>query len=38
MKSNIYDTALNELMNSVDQIPSWEADSHSASQEVPRLL
>jgi hypothetical protein len=24
--------------NSMEQSPSWEADSHSASQEIPRLL
>jgi hypothetical protein len=26
------------LTNYMDQNPSWEADSHSASQEIPRLL
>jgi hypothetical protein len=26
------------LINSMEQSPSWEADSHSASEEIPRLL
>jgi hypothetical protein len=27
-----------QLSNSVEQSPSWEAKSHSASQEIPRIL
>jgi hypothetical protein len=27
-----------KITNSVEQSPSWEANSHSASQEIPRLL
>jgi len=26
------------LINSMEHSPSWEANSHSASQEIPRLL
>jgi hypothetical protein len=29
---------LREITNSMEQRPSWEADSHSASQEIPCLL
>jgi len=28
----------NELTNSMDQSPSWKADSHLASQEIPHIL
>jgi hypothetical protein len=27
-----------EITNSMEESPTWEADSHSASQEIPRLL
>jgi hypothetical protein len=27
-----------QLSDSMEQSPSWEADSHSTSQEIPRLL
>jgi len=27
-----------EITNSMEQSPSWEADSHSATQEITRLL
>jgi hypothetical protein len=31
-------TVILNWLNSMEQSPYWEADSHSASQEIPRLL
>jgi hypothetical protein len=34
----VVDWLTDYLTNSTEQIPSWEANSHSASQEIPRLV